>query len=390
MLSVPERCANCLFPGAFQVSPAFSVSTQVQGVLKSGLAESDQSETSVPELSERALCLLKALTERYIREGQPVGSRTLAREAGLKLSPATIRNVISDLEEFGLVRSPHTSAGRVPTVQGYRLFVDTLLSVQPLEHSLLDELELNLGADTDSRELVETASTLLSDVTRLAGVVTIPRREHASLQRVEFLPLSEQKVLAILVISDQEVQNCILTMDRSYSASELQQYSNFLNEQFAGKEIHSVRAMLVSELRETRENLNRMMATAMDMADRVLGEAEQGSDYVLAGQTNLMEFNELCNVTTLRHLFEAFNEKRQILGLLDQCVESEGVQIFIGEESGYEMLDECSLVTAPYSVDGQVLGVLGVIGPTRMAYERIIPIVDATARILSAALNPRD
>ncbi len=346
----------------------------------------------MPELSERALCLLKALTERYIREGQPVGSRTLAREAGLKLSPATIRNVISDLEEFGLVRSPHTSAGRVPTVQGYRLFVDTLLSVQPLEHSLLDELELelNLGADTDSRELVETASTLLSDVTRLAGVVTIPRREHASLQRVEFLPLSEQKVLAILVISDEEVQNCILTMDRSYSASELQQYSNFLNEQFAGKEIHSVRAMLVSELRETRENLNRMMATAMDMADRVLGEAEQGSDYVLAGQANLMEFNELCNVTTLRHLFEAFNEKRQILGLLDRCVESEGVQIFIGEESGYEMLDECSLVTAPYSVDGQVLGVLGVIGPTRMAYERIIPIVDATARILSAALNPRD
>ncbi|MFQ5642288.1 MAG: heat-inducible transcriptional repressor HrcA [Thiogranum sp.] len=344
----------------------------------------------MPELSERAQYLLKALTERYIRDGQPVGSRTLAREAGLKLSPATIRNVISDLEEFGLVTSPHTSAGRVPTVQGYRLFVDTLLSVQPLEHALLDELELNLGADTDSRELVETASTLLSDVTHLAGVVTIPRREHASLQRVEFLPLSDQKILAILVISDKEVQNCILEMDRNYNAAELQQFSTFLNEQFAGKEIHTVRAELVSELRETRENLNRMMATAMDMADRVLGEAEQGSDYVLAGQANLMDFNELCNVATLRHLFEAFNEKRQILNLLDQCVESEGVQIFIGEESGYQMLDECSLVTAPYTVNGRVLGVLGVIGPTRMAYERVIPIVDATARILSAALNPRD
>ena len=349
-----------------------------------------QPETTVPELSERARYLLKALTERYIRDGQPVGSRTLAREAGLKLSPATIRNVISDLEDLGLVTSPHTSAGRVPTVQGYRLFVDTLLSVQPLEHTLLDELELNLGADTDSRELVETASTLLSDVTHLAGVVTIPRCEHASLQRVEFLPLSDQKILAILVISDKEVQNCILTMDRCYSAAELHQFSSFLNEQFAGKEIHSVRNVLVSELRETREHLNRMMATAMDMADRVLGEAEQGSDYVLAGQANLMEFNELCNVTTLRHLFEAFNEKRQILNLLDQCVESEGVQIFIGEESGYQMLDECSLVTAPYAVDGQVLGVLGVIGPTRMAYERVIPIVDATARILSAALNPHD
>lgn len=344
----------------------------------------------MPELSERAQFLLKALTERYIREGQPVGSRTLARDAGLKLSPATIRNVIADLEDMGLVCSPHTSAGRVPTVLGYRLFVDTLLSVKPLEHSLIDEFTLSLGTDTDAKDLAETASNLLSDVTKLAGVVTLPRREHASLQRVEFLPLSEQKVLAVLVIDDQEVQNCILHTERSYSAAELQQYSSFLNEQFAGRELNDVRRRLVSELRETREHLNRMMATALDMADQVLGEAEQGSDYVLAGQTNLMEFEELCNVNTLRHLFEAFNEKRQILHLLDQCVENEGVQIFIGEESGYQMLDECSLVTAPYSVDGQVLGVLGVIGPTRMAYERVIPIVDATARILSAALNPKD
>ncbi|MGB5298957.1 MAG: heat-inducible transcriptional repressor HrcA [Thiogranum sp.] len=344
----------------------------------------------MPELSERAQYLLKALTERYIREGQPVGSRTLARDAGLKLSSATIRNVIADLEDMGLVSSPHTSAGRVPTVLGYRLFVDTLLSVQPLEHSLIDEFKLSLGTDTDANDLAEIASNLLSDVTRLAGVVTLPRREHASLQRVEFLPLSEQKVLAVLVIDDQEVQNCILHTERNYSASELQQYSNFLNEQFAGRELNEVRRRLVSELRETRENLNRMMATALDMADQVLGEAEQGSDYVLAGQTNLMEFEELCKVNTLRHLFEAFNEKRHILHLLDQCVENEGVQIFIGEESGYQMLDECSLVTAPYSVDGQVLGVLGVIGPTRMAYERVIPIVDATARILSAALNPKN
>ena len=347
-------------------------------------------KTAVPELSERAQHLLKALTERYIRDGQPVGSRTLARDAGLKLSPATIRNVISDLEELGLVSSPHTSAGRIPTVQGYRMFVDTLLSVQPLEHSVVDALKANLGAEVETKDLVETASNLLSDVTRLAGVVTIPRHEHAALQRVEFLPLSEQKVLAILVISDKEVQNCILSTDRTYSAAELQQYSNFLNEQFAGQELQTVRSRLLSEMREARENLNRQMATALSMADQMLGEAEQGSDYVLAGQTNLMEFNELCNAATLRHLFAAFNEKRQILGLLDQCVENEGVQIFIGEESGYEILDECSLVTAPYSVEGQVLGVLGVIGPTRMAYERVIPIVDATARILSAALNPRD
>jgi heat-inducible transcriptional repressor len=344
------------------------------------------------ELTERAQYLLKVLTERYIREGQPVGSRTLARDAGLRLSPATIRNVIADLEELGLVRAPHTSAGRVPTVQGYRLFVDTLLSVKPLEHSLVDTLTHNLdvGTDADSKGLAKTASTLLSDVTRLAGIVTLPRRQHASLQRVEFLPLSEKKVLAVLVISDKEVRNSILHTERNYSASELQEFSNFLNRQFAGKELRAVRDQLLAELRETRESLDRMMATALDMADQVLGTAEQGSDYVLAGQTNLMEFTELCNVNTLRHLFEAFNEKRQILGLLDQCVENEGVQIFIGEESGYQMLDECSLVTAPYSVEGQVVGVLGVIGPTRMAYERVIPIVDATARILSAALNTRD
>lgn len=344
----------------------------------------------MPELTERAQHLLKVLTERYIRDGQPVGSRTLARDAGLTLSPATIRNVMADLEDLGLISSPHTSAGRVPTVQGYRVFVDTLLSVQPLETSLVDELKINLGANSDAKHLIQTASSLLSDVTHLAGVVTLPRREHAALQRVEFLPLSGKKVLAILVISDKEVQNSILTTDREYSASELQQYSNFLNAQFAGREINEVRTRLVSELRETREHLDRMMATALDMADQVLGTAEQGSDYVLAGQTNLMEFHELCNVSTLRQLFEAFNEKRHILSLLDKCVESEGVQIFIGEESGYRMLDECSLVTAPYTVKGKLLGVLGVIGPTRMAYQRVIPIVDATARILSAALNPRD
>jgi heat-inducible transcriptional repressor len=290
------------------------------------------------ELTERAQHLLKALTERYIREGQPVGSRTLARDAGMQLSPATIRNVIADLEDLGLVSSPHTSAGRIPTVQGYRLFVDTLLTVKPLEHSVVDSLKRTLGPEIQSAGLAETASTLLSDVTRLAGVVTLPKREHAALQRVEFLPLSDKKVLAVLVIDDKDVQNSILQTERNYSASELQEISNYLNEQFAGKELHKVRLQLVAELRETRESLDRMMGTALNMADQVLGNAERG----------------------------------------------------IGEESGYQMLDECSLVTAPYSVDGEVVGVLGVIGPTRMAYERVIPIVDATARILSAALNLRE
>jgi heat-inducible transcriptional repressor len=342
---------------------------------------------TVSELSERAQYLLKALTERYIRDGQPVGSRTLARDGGMQLSPATIRNVMADLEELGLVRSPHTSAGRIPTVQGYRVFVDTLLSVKPLDEGTVSELEANFKVGGNPKNLVENVSSLLSDITRLAGVVTLPRRKHVAVQRVEFLPLSDRRILAILVISDKEVRNCVLRTERHHSAAELQQYSNFLNQQFAGRSIDAVRARLLTELRETRETLDRMMATALEIADQVLGEAEQGSDYVVAGQSNLMEFEELCNVATLRHLFAAFNEKRQILHLLDQCVENEGVQIFIGEESGYQMLDECSLVTAPYSVDGQVVGVLGVIGPTRMAYERVIPIVDATARLLSASLN---
>lgn len=342
------------------------------------------------ELTERAQHLLKALTERYIRDGQPVGSRVLARDCGMNLSPATIRNVIADLEELGLVRSPHTSAGRMPTVSGYRVFVDTLLSVKPLEHSVVDTLKKSLETGDDTRELVQKASSLLSDVTRLMGIVTLPRRDHAAMQRVEFLPLSEKKVLAVLVINDKEVRNSILHTARTYSAAELQQFSNFLNAQFAGKELHAVREKLLAELRETREHLDRMMATALQMADQVLGTAEQGSDYVVAGQTNLMGFTDFCDINRLRQLFEAFNEKREILGLLDQCVENEGVQIFIGEESGYQMLDECSLVTAPYSVEGKVVGVLGVIGPTRMAYERVIPIVDATARILRAALNSAD
>ncbi len=244
------------------------------------------------ELTERAQTLLKALTERYIRDGQPVGSRVLARDAGLNLSPATIRNVIADLEELGLVRSPHTSAGRVPTVSGYRVFVDTLLSVQPLDNALVGELKQSLDTSADTKDLVKMASNLLSDVTRLAGIVTLPQRKHSSLQRVEFLPLSEKKVLAVLVLDDKEVRNSILNTARHYSSAELQQFSNFLNAQFAGKDLNDVREKLLAELRETRESLDRMMATALEMADQVLGTAEQGSDYVLAGQTNLMGVTE--------------------------------------------------------------------------------------------------
>ena len=342
-----------------------------------------------PDLPDRAQQMLRSLIDRYVRDGQPVGSRTLARELGLNLSPATIRNVMSDLEALGFISSPHTSAGRIPTVQGYRFFVDTLLKVQPLDSRSIEKIRLELSLEQTPIHLVESASELLSGITHLAGVVTLPSHEHALFKRVEFIPLSENRVLAILVTGEDEVQNSILKTEKQHSASELQQASNYLNEIFAGKDLAEVRATLLSEMQETRSNMNSMMITAMQMADQVL-ESKQSEDFVMAGQTNLMEFHELCDIDKLRKLFDAFSQKRDILHLLDQCIHSEGIQIFIGEESGYQMLDECSMVTAPYSVDGQVMGVLGVIGPTRMAYNRVIPIVDATARLLGAALNHKE
>lgn len=344
---------------------------------------------TTPEISARAQHMLKTLIDCYVIDGQPVGSRALARDAGLDLSPATIRNVMSDLEELGFVCSPHTSAGRVPTVQGYRFFVDTLITVKALDQKSVTRMQSELGADQEPKDLIETASSLLSGITRLAGVVTLPRHEQAIFKRVEFLPLSENRVLTILVTGNGEVQNRILHVERSFTPAELIESSNYLNELFIGKDLDAVRSALLKEMQADRSNMNSMMMTAMKMADQVL-ESNENEDYVIAGQTNLMEFHELCDIENLRNLFDAFSQKRDILHLLDQCIRGDGIQIFIGEESGYKMLDECSMVTAPYSVDGEVLGVLGVIGPTRMAYERVIPIVDATARILGAALNQKD
>ena len=340
-------------------------------------------------MNERAQHLLRVLIDRYIREGEPIGSRTLARDSRLDLSPATVRNVMSDLEEMGFVAAPHTSAGRIPTAQGYRLFVDSLLQIQPLDTVQIEQLRQELQAEeTDSGRLIETASNLLSGITRMAGVVTLPRHEHVALRRIDFLPLSQNRILVILVINEKEVQNRIIQTERAFSASELETIANFLNAHFVGKDIHAVRSDLIREMQQTRQDMNELMLSVVSVAEKVFGEEEtDDEDYVLAGQTNLMHFRELSDVEKLRELFEAFNRKRDILHLLDQCICANGVQLFIGEESGYQVLDECSLVTAPYSVEGEVIGVLGVIGPTRMAYDRVIPIVDATARLLGAALN---
>jgi heat-inducible transcriptional repressor len=350
--------------------------------------------TEGPEenLSERAQRLLKALIENYIRDGQPVGSRTLSRDSGLSLSSATIRNVMADLEDLGFVASPHTSAGRVPTDKGYRFFVDTLLKLKPLHHEEIEDIERRLGSDSadNGRSLVQTVSQMLSSVTRMAGLVTLPNPNYIALSQIEFISLSENRVLAIMVMSNREVQNRVVQLDRYHSSEELRRAANYLNDAFSGRSLPEVRTQLLTQLQETRQHMDQLMKDAIQMAQQVFASGKQGDvEYVIAGETNLMGFAELSNVDRLRRLFEAFNEKHDILRLLDSCLRAEGIQIFIGQESGYRILDDISVVTAPYMLDNKVVGVLGIIGPTRMAYERVIPIVDITAKLLGSALNAR-
>jgi len=342
-------------------------------------------------LSERAQLLLKALIESYIRDGQPVGSRTLSRDSGLSLSSATIRNVMADLEELGFVVSPHTSAGRIPTDKGYRLFVDSLLKLKPLQSEEIDDIERRLRNDvSNGRTLVQTVSQMLSSVTQMAGLVTLPNPHYVALSQIEFIGLSENRALAIMVMNNREVENRVVQLERAYSSEELRRAANYLNEAFAGRSLPEVRASLLKQLQETRQTMNQLMQDAIQMAQKVF-ETPGGEqvEYVIAGETNLMGFAELSNVDRLRRLFEAFNEKHDMLRLLDSCLRAQGIQIFIGHESGYQILDDISVVTAPYMLDNQVVGVLGVIGPTRMAYERVIPIVHVTAKLLGSALNAR-
>lgn len=340
-------------------------------------------------LNDRSLQLLKLLVERYISDGQPVGSRLLSKGSDLKLSPATIRNVMADLEEMGLVHSPHTSAGRVPTVSGYRMFVNSLLTYNPPELRDINRLHQGLAEKIDPNEVIDAASKLLAELTQMAGIVTLPKREVVYFRHIEFLPLSNTRILAIFVTNEQEVHNKIIQTDNTFSASELQQAANFINSSYAGRSLNSMREAVLKELQEDQQRMNQGMLEAIKIAQIALNSTAKKDDYVLAGETNLMSFNELADRDCLRKLFEAFSQKQSVLHLLDQCMKAEGVQIFIGEESGYQAFEQCSLVTSSYSVSDEVVGVLGVIGPTRMAYEKIIPFVDITAKLLGAALNPK-
>jgi heat-inducible transcriptional repressor len=309
----------------------------------------------------------------------------------LSLSSATIRNVMADLEALGFVASPHTSAGRVPTDKGYRFFVDTLLKLKPLDHEEVEQIERRLIADADNgRSLVQTVSQTLSSVTHMAGLVTLPNPNYVSLTQIEFIALSENRALAIMVMNNREVQNRVVQLERYYPPEELRRAANYLNEAFAGRSLPDVRAMLVAQLQEAQQHMNQLMLDAIQVAQKVFDKKPaERVEYVIAGETNLMGFAELSNIDRLRRLFEAFNEKHDMLCLLDNCLHADGIQIFIGQESGYRILDDISVVTAPYLQDNQVAGVLGIIGPTRMAYERVIPIVDLTAKLLGTALNTR-
>ncbi|CAN1532793.1 HrcA Transcriptional regulator of heat shock gene [Methylophilaceae bacterium] len=336
-------------------------------------------------MDKRAQILLKTLVEHYISDGQPIGSRTLLQHSGLDVSPATIRNVMSDLEHLGFIASPHTSAGRVPTQKGYRLFVDSLLTVQPLGSQAVQQLKSGLSSPNPN-ELINSAADMLSQLTQFAGLVMIPKRKRIAFKHLEFLPLSETRILVIIVTSDGNVQNRIILADKPYSSSELTQASNYFNSHYAGQTFEEVQQNLHSELQQMQSDMNRLMSAAMAASSTQAKGDKDG--VIIAGERNLLQVDELStNVTSLRKLFELFERRTSLMQLLDNSQHAEGIQIFIGGESGYLALDECSMITAPYEADGQVVGTLGVIGPTRMAYERVIPIVDVTAKLLSNALN---
>jgi len=334
-------------------------------------------------LDARAQHLLKTLVERYIVEGEPVGSRALSRYSGLDLSAATVRNVMADLEELGYIASPHTSAGRVPTPKGYRLFVDSLMVLRPLGEVEVSRLEGEFVAERPA-ELATAAAHLLSQLTHFAGVVAVPKRREAAFRHLEFLRLSDHRVLLIIVTPEGDVQNRVLHTERSFSQVELADATAFLNQHFAGVPFSDIRARLADELRALREDIATLMTVAVDAGAGALAEGEA---VVVAGERNLMSSEFASNMERMRRMFEVFEQKTSLVHLLDISQRAQGVQIYIGGESGIVSLDEMSVVTAPYAVEGRVIGTLGVIGPTRMAYERVIPIVEVTAKLLSNALT---
>ena len=336
-------------------------------------------------LNERAQILLKTLVERYISDGQPVGSRALQQYSGLEISSATIRNVMADLEDIGLISSPHTSAGRIPTGMAYRLFIDTMLVTKPLDSARVQRMENQLQPDNPSR-LIAQASNILSELTQFTGVVATSKRNTITVRQIDFLRLGEKRVLLIIVMPDGEVENRVLLLERDYTQSQLTEAANFLNQNYIGCSFSQIREKLRGELRQLHQDMSSLMAAALAAGDAA--EAKQGRDYVISGEHNLLHVEDFStDMGRLRGLFSLFEQKTELLQLLDAGRRGQGIHIFVGSESGLASLDECSVITAPYSADGQVIGTLAVIGPKRMDYQRVIPIVDITAKLLGNALS---
>jgi heat-inducible transcriptional repressor len=330
-------------------------------------------------LDERAKLLLKALVERYIADGQPVGSRTLSKASGLELSPATIRNVMSDLEELGLIASPHTSAGRIPTVRGYRLFVDTMLTVQR------ERLNAPTLVADQPQKVIANAANLLSSLSQFVGVVMAPRRTSV-FRHIEFLRLSEKRLLLIIVSPEGDVQNRVIFTQSDYTSSQLTEAANYLNANYSGMAIEQVREKLQHEVESLRSEIATLMQAAVQVGSEALTQAQD--DVVIAGERNLLSVSDFSgDMGHLRRAFDLFEQKTQLMRLLDVSSQAEGVRIFIGGESQIVPFEELSIVSAPYEVDGVVVGTLGVIGPTRMPYDRMIQIVDITSRLVSNALS---
>ena len=338
------------------------------------------------ELDERAQVLLKQLIKAYTRDAQPVGSKNLAQMSGLEVSSATIRNIMARLEDMGLVDSPHTSAGRIPTDAGYRFFIDSLLEVDDLGSSARQAISGMLSPDKTSTDLIHTASDILSNITHLAGIVTLSHTAPAEVRHLEFMKLSDRRVLVILVLNQDEVHNKVVQVDRDYSDQELREAAQVLSRYLIGRSFETARKILLKELSAVRSDVNEIMETVLATMEEVCNLSSH-DELLTAGESNLLEYAELSDISKLRELFQVFNQKTDLLKLLDGCTSADGVEIFIGSESGYSVLSDCSVVGAPYQINGEIVGVLGVIGPTRIDYQQVIPVVDVTAKLLSSALN---
>ena len=337
------------------------------------------------ELDERAQILFRHLIQSYTRDGQPVGSKSLAQQSGLDVSSATIRNIMANLESLGLVNSPHTSAGRVPTQAGYRFFIDSLLEVRDLGKSAEQTLSETFSEDKTSQDLIQSASGILSQLTQLTGLVSVTRPARMEVRHIEFMKLSDRRILVIMVVNSDQVHNKVIQVDRDYSDLELTEAEKMLSRYLIGSDFSTARKRLKQELQSHKEDVNKIMDSVLDVMGAVCAEDQE--ELLTAGEANLLQFAELADVNKLRELFDIFNQKRELLHILDGCADAEGVQIFISSESGYDVLNDCSVIGAPYSLGGDAIGVLGVIGPTRIAYEKVIPAVDLTARLLSSALK---